>query len=151
MLPRLQVITSQPYYILLTIGVFLYTPALLQILIQSKPYKVVSRFSLGVSLVFLIYSGLWLTPQSWLGLILKAGFLLIFALVWQLTLKIRSKYAVSPCQQCPEGRFPICSYTATRIPKLAEEYFINNDKNNIEANDFVMALQGFYSGQVKEN
>jgi hypothetical protein len=134
-------LTRLPFQYLLTVGVFLYLPAVFQVWVQYKPYKILARFSLGVAVVFLFYSGLILTPWSPWGVALRTGFLLIFWLVWTLTLRVRSRYSRSPCSRCPEGRFPICSYTASRIPKLATQYFGRSDGSNPEADEFVRALQ----------
>lgn len=151
LLYQLGTLTTQPYYIMLTLGVLLYIPAILQIFIRKKTYKIAARFSLGISVVFLFYGGLWLTPWSWLGIVLRIGFLSIFTLVWKLTLKIRSKYAVSPCQRCPEGMFPICEYTTPRIPSLVEKYFASDEGHNPEADDFVLALQYLHTDQINKN
>ncbi|MGB3691845.1 MAG: hypothetical protein WA865_18045 [Spirulinaceae cyanobacterium] len=142
-------LTSLPFQVLLFLGVVLYIPAILQIWIQVKFYKILSRFLLGVAVVFLFYAGLWLTPLSFLGWILRAGFLACFGIVWNLTLKIRSIYSVSPCQHCPSGRFPICSYTIPRIPRLATKYFAESEGNDPVNDDFVRALQSVYTEQNK--
>jgi len=141
-LPHLELLTTQPFYVLLALGIFLYIPALLQIWIQVKAYKVLARYLLGVSVTVLIYAGLWMTPFTVWGWILKIGFVIGFILVWNLTLKVRSHYSKSPCQNCPEGRFPLCSYTMKRIPPLANRYFAQADGTDPEADEFVRALQG---------
>ena len=137
--------TTVPFSVLLFLGVWLYLLAIVQIWVQVKAYKILARFCLGISVVWLFYAGLWLTPWSLEGWALKVGFLTTFYIVWNLTLEIRSQYAVSPCQHCPEGRFPICSYTVTRIPKLANKYFSESDGSDLEADDFVRALTSVYS------
>ncbi len=68
----------------------------------------------------------------------------IFYTVWNLTLAIRSQYSTSPCQHCPEGRFPVCSYTIPRIPRLANRYLSESDGSNPDADEFVRALQSVY-------
>ncbi len=145
LIPHLGVLKTLPFFILLSLGVLLYVPAVLQIWIQKKLYKIIARFCLGVSVVFLCYAGLWLTPNSTIGWILKFGFIAIFYMVWNLTLRVRSQYSKSPCKNCPEGRFPLCSYTTHRIPKLAKQYFSESERTNPEADDFVIALQSVYS------
>lgn len=140
LIPHLGIITHLPYYVLLTLGVILYIPAILQIWIQKKPYKMFARFLLGIAIAFLAYAGLWLTPFSVLGVILRIGFLTFFILVWRLTLKVRSTYSKSPCQNCPDGRFPVCSYTMHRVPKLARKYFAKSDGSDPEGDEFVKAL-----------
>jgi hypothetical protein len=144
LLPYLRIITHLPYYVLLTLGVILYIPAILQIWIQKKPYKMFARFLLGIAIAFLAYAGLWLTPFSALGAILRIGFLTFFILVWRLTLKVRSTYSKSPCQNCPDGRFPVCNYTMHRVPKLARKYFAQSDGSDPEADEFVKALLSVY-------
>lgn len=145
LIPHLGVLKTLPFFVLLSLGVLLYVPAVLQIWIQKKLYKIIARFCLGVSVVFLCYAGLWLTPNSTIGWILKFGFIAIFYMVWNLTLRVRSQYSKSPCKNCPEGRFPLCSYTTHRIPKLAKQYFSESERTNPEADDFVIALQSVYS------
>jgi hypothetical protein len=144
LLPHLGFVTALPFSALLCLGVLLYIPAIFQMWIQFKPYKILARFSLGVSVVFLCYAGLWLTPLSLEGWILKVGFLAVFYRVWNLTLAIRSQYSTSPCQHCPEGRFPVCSYTIPRIPRLANRYLSESDGSHPDADEFVIALQSVY-------
>lgn len=145
LIPHLGVLKTLPFFVLLSLGVLLYVPAVLQIWIQKKTYKILARFCLGISVVFLCYAGLWLTPNSTIGWVLKFGFITVFYGVWHLTLTVRSQYSKSPCTRCPEGRFPLCSYTTHRIPKLAPQYFSESDGNNQEADEFVTALQSVYS------
>lgn len=145
LIPHLGVLTALPFSVLLCLGVLLYLPAIFQIWIQKKAYKIIARFSLGISVVLLFYAGICLTSWSWFGWILKAGFLMVFYVVWKLTLKVRSEYSKSPCDNCPEGRYPICSYTISRIPQLANNYFAEADGTDPEADDFVTALKSVYS------
>lgn len=145
LLPHLRILTALPFSVLLFLGVLLYIPAVLQIWIQVKAYKILARFSLGVSVVLLFYAGLWLTPWSLEGWVLKVGFLAVFYTVWNLTLEIRSQSSTSPCQNCPEGRFPVCSYTIPRIPRLANKYFSESDGSDPEGDEFVRALESVYS------
>lgn len=147
LIPHLTFLTDTPFYVPILFGVLLYIPAIFQVWIQFKAYKIASRFCLGIAVFLMIYGGLWLTPWSWLGLVLKAGFLGEFYLVWKLTLKVRSQYSKSPCDSCPKGRFPLCSYTVKRIPRFANKYFADADGTNPEADDFVRGLQQFYITQ----
>jgi hypothetical protein len=144
LLPHLGFMRVLPFSALLCLGVLLYIPAVFQVWIQFKPYKILARFLLGISVVFLGYAGTWLTPWSLGGWILKVGFLAVFYTVWNLTLAIRSQYSTSPCQHCPEGRFPVCSYTIPRIPRLANKYLSESDGTNPDADEFVIALQSVY-------
>lgn len=144
LLPHLGFVTTIPFFALLCLGVLLYIPAIFQVWIQFKPYKILARFLLGISVIFLFYAGLWLTPWSLAGWIFKVGFLAVFYTVWNLTLAIRSQYSTSPCQHCPEGRFPVCSYTIPRIPRLANRYLSESDGSSPDADEFVRALQSVY-------
>ncbi|MCL1475766.1 hypothetical protein [Argonema antarcticum] len=148
LLPHLKFLTALPFYVLLFVGICLYIPAILQIKIQFKPYKIGARFCLGMAVVFLVYAGLWLTPWSIVGLILRLGFITEFYIVWHLTLKIRSRHSKPLCDNCPAGRFPVCSYTIPRISRLANKYFAESDGNNQEADDFVRALQSVYGSKL---
>jgi len=141
LLPHLSILINSPFHYLLAVGVLLYLPAICQIWIQRKTYKLIARFLLGISVVFLMYAGLWLTSWSLIGWTLRSGFLIIFIIVWKLTLKLRAQRSSSPCHHCPDGRFPICSYTRSRIPKLADKYFAQSTGNHPEADEFVRALQ----------
>jgi len=141
LLPHLSVLINSPFQYLLAVGVSLYLPAICQIWIQHKSYKLIARFLLGISVIFLMYAGLWLAPWSFVGWILRLGFLSTFIIVWKLTLRLRAQRSRSPCHHCPDGRFPICSYTASRIPELADKYFAQSTGNHPEADEFVRALQ----------
>lgn len=145
LIPRLISFTDLPFSVLIVLGVLLYFPAIIQIWVQKKLYKIIARVCLGVSVILLCYSGLWLTPNSTIGWFFKFGFIIVFSVVWNLTLRLRSRYSKTPCKNCPEGRFPLCAYTTHRIPKLARNYFLESDKTNPEADEFIAALQSLYS------
>ncbi|UWU45778.1 hypothetical protein [Limnospira platensis] len=78
LIPHLGIFKNLPFFVLLSLGVLLYIPAIIQIWVQKKFYKIIARFCLGVSVVFLCYAGLWLTPNSTVGWILKLGFITVF-------------------------------------------------------------------------
>jgi hypothetical protein len=80
LIPSVIILKNLPFFVLLYLGVLLYIPAVLQIWIQQKTYKILARFSLGIAVIFLCYAGLWLTPNSTVGWILKLGFITIFIL-----------------------------------------------------------------------
>ncbi|MEM8638943.1 MAG: hypothetical protein AAGG51_09040 [Cyanobacteria bacterium P01_G01_bin.54] len=127
--------------LLILLGVLLYSPAIGQIWWQTKPYKLLARFSLGLSVASLLYSGLIALPWSGLGLLLRLGFIIEFIAVWRITLKVRSRFSKSPCTNCPDGRFPICNYTLNRLPAAIENYFTGLDGRDPQADEFVTGLQ----------
>jgi hypothetical protein len=141
LLLQIPLLSAYPFYYLLILGVLLYIPAVLQIWIQIKSYKLLARFSLGIAVAFLFYAGCWLTPWSWIGLILRVGFLVIFGLVWNITLKLRSQESKSPCNRCPEGQFPICAYTKTRIQRQAIKYFAKSNGSDPATDNVIRAFQ----------
>ena len=130
-----------PFEYLLISGVLLYVPAVIQTKVQVRSYKLLARTLLGISVVFLTYAGLWLTPWSLVGIILRIGFLGIFLAVWQITLRLREQFSRSPCDRCPEGRFPVCSYTNERIQRLSDLHFLTSESNNPEMDSIVKAFQ----------
>ncbi|WP_016950811.1 hypothetical protein [Anabaena sp. PCC 7108] len=134
-------LSQLPFEYVLIIGVLLYIPAVIQTKVQIRSYKLLSRTLLGISVVFLIYAGLWLTPWSLIGVILRIGFVGIFLAVWQITLRLRVQRAKSPCDRCPQGRFPICGYTSGRIHKLSEKYLQTSDHDNHEMDEIIKAFQ----------
>lgn len=141
LLVQLLNLSTLPFEYLLIAGIFLYIPAVIQTKVQIRSFKLTARTLLGISVIFLAYAGLWLTPWSFVGIILRVGFLGVFLAVWQITLRLREQYAKSPCDRCPEGRFPICSYTNNRIQKLSELHFKTSDNNNPEMDSIVEAFK----------
>lgn len=134
-------LSTIPFENLLIIGVLLYIPAIIQIKVQVRSYKLLARTLLGISVIFLVYAGLWLTPWSLVGIILRFGFAGVFLTVWMLTLRLRAKLTDSPCDNCPEGRFPICSYTNSRMQKLSELHFQTSGNNDPEMDRIIQAFQ----------
>jgi uncharacterized membrane protein len=130
-----------PLEYLLIIGILLYIPAIIQTKIQVKSYKLLARTSLGISVIFLVYAGLWLPPLSLLGIVLRFGFIGIFLAVGKLTLRLRAKLALSPCDNCPEGRFPVCSYTNSRMQKLSKLHFQTSGDNDPDMDGIIQAFQ----------
>jgi uncharacterized membrane protein len=134
-------LSAIPLEYLLIIGILLYIPAIIQTKIQVRSYKLLARTSLGISVIFLLYAGLWLPPWSFLGMVLRFGFIGVFLAVWKLTLRLRAKLALSPCDNCPEGRFPVCSYTNSRMKKLSELHFQTSGNNDPEIDTIIQAFQ----------
>jgi hypothetical protein len=134
-------LSTLPFEYLLIAGIFLYIPAVIQTKVQIRSFKLTARTSLGISVIFLAYTGLLLTPWSFAEIILRFGFLGVFLAVLQITLRLREHYSKSPCDRCPEGRFPICSYTNNHIQRLSDLHFQNSESNNPEMDSIVEAFK----------
>ncbi len=100
------------------IGVLLYLPTIVQIFWQYKPFKVVSRALLGVSIALLWFGAILLLPFSSWGGLLRCIFLVTFYVVFTLTQKLRNRFSRSPCESCDHGRYPFCSDNLERVRRV---------------------------------
>ena len=93
-------------------------PSLLQIKIQRRTFKIVSRILLGVGIVFWFGPILLLLPWNMNGLVFRIGGILFYIVVAVIVnaLRLRSSRGTH-CERCPEGEFPICTY---RLPMIEE-------------------------------
>jgi hypothetical protein len=120
-LRRLDLLHAIGSWRLLSLGVLLYLPALGQIVIQYKPYKIVSRFFLGGAITTLWFAAMVLLPPTAGGLLQRLIFAGVFALVWKVTLIVRSRRAKNPCHSCRGAAFPLCHDHLCRSASLVDE------------------------------
>lgn len=100
-------------------GVLFYFPTLLQVKLQWKPFKVVSRTLLGVGSGLFILSCIILSPINFSGLLIRISGVLFFIILAKMSLKFRSRHDNSPCIDCKEGSFPYCSYKLEEMESIA--------------------------------
>ena len=103
------------------LGLTLFSPTLVQPFVQVKPFKVISRFLLGVSIVLLWYVGLFLLPWTPFGLFLRLVFVVVFILTFRATNKWRSRKTADPCKRCPFGVYPFCKGNQVKVNALITE------------------------------
>lgn len=103
------------------IGICLYAPTLLQPFCQRKPFKVVSRFLLGVATPVLCVGGLVLPPLNATGFTARVAFVGIFRLVYKATLRQRARCTPDPCSRCGISTFPFCQDNRPRVISLVAE------------------------------
>jgi hypothetical protein len=96
----------------------LIAPTLAQPWLQWKSYKILARTLLGMaSATWLLgglahqHSGLWLPAELALSVFM-------FALLGRALLWMRDAKTVSPCESCPLGAYPTCSWN---LPRLMSE------------------------------
>lgn len=123
------------YYFSMLIGFLMFTPTLLQLKIQWKPFKLFSRTSLGIGSGLFMLSCLFLAPYTLFGVLIRISGIAFFVAVAKLSLKLRSRHSNSPCNNCPEGSFPYCSY---KIPEM--EKILQSQTLETEPNDFLNSI-----------
>ena len=129
-----------PYYLQMLIGFLMFTPTLLQIKFQWKPFKLFSRTSLGIGSGLFLLSSLILSPISIQGFIVRVLSIGFFVTVAKISLRLRSNHSKSPCIGCSEGSFPYCSYKITEMKEIVKKgrletmphEFLVSTINNIE-------------------
>tara|TARA_B100000003_G_C10854422_1_gene340381 strand:- start:285 stop:710 length:426 start_codon:yes stop_codon:yes gene_type:complete len=122
------------------IGFLMFTPTLLQIKFQWKPFKLFSRTSLGIGSGLFLLSSLILSPISIQGFIVRVLSIGFFVTVAKISLRLRSNHSKSPCIGCSEGSFPYCSYKITEMKEIVKKgelepmphEFLVSTINNIE-------------------
>ena len=99
----------------------MFTPTLLQIKIQWKPFKIFSRTSLGVGSGLFLLSSMIFSPMSIQGVVIRVISIAFFVTVAKLSLRLRSNHSNSPCINCPEGSFPYCSYKLDDMNEIIKQ------------------------------
>lgn len=105
----------------------LLAPTAIQIKVQRKIFKIISRTLLGISISLYLISGLFLIPAPFSGWLFRALVLGIFVLTYHTLKRLRHRYTKSPCEDCPLGYFPTCEWN---LPRLLAE---NADTELLEA------------------
>lgn len=100
---------------LLGVGVLCWLPTLVQPFCQAKAFKIASRLLLGCSLPCLMLAGLFLPPLDAVGMILRLLFVLVFVVVYVLSMRLRKRFTPDPCASCPHGRWPFCAENMPRV------------------------------------
>lgn len=93
-------------------------PTILQIRIQIKVFKIVSRFILGVNISLYLIGGLIFVQPSMDRWFFRTSVLVAFLIVYRLIRQLRNRYTKQPCDDCPLGYFPTCEWNLPRL--LAE-------------------------------
>jgi hypothetical protein len=130
---------------LIGLGMALYLPALVQPFWQRKAFKVVSRFLLGGAIACLAFASLFLLPWDPTGWLLRAIFVVVFALVWKATQRLRRRYTPNPCERCPHGSWPFCRGHHERVCALVAELRRRARPEDQPFVDLMAALAGLQS------
>jgi len=102
-------------------------PTIIQIRVQRKIFKIMSRTLLGVSISLYLISGLFFIPPTFSKWLFRALILGIFVIVHQTLKRLRNRCTKSPCEDCPLGYYPTCEWN---LPRLLAE---NADAELLEA------------------
>lgn len=95
--------------------VFGVAPTALQPFLQKRAFKIFARSSLGVATGAFWMALLWssqLPFPRWMGVL---GGALWFALVARLMVVLRNRFTANPCDVCPLGSYPICSWSLSQM------------------------------------
>jgi len=107
-----------PPWLLFAIGFVAYTPTVFQIWYQRYSFKIASRFSLGFGIVFMLGAALFGYPWASAWCLANIAMLGAFLALYRATTQVRSRHLDVPCDRCPEGRFPMCSWRHEQIQGL---------------------------------
>lgn len=94
---------------------FLLIPTVFQPKVQQRYFKIGARFLLGVSTAFFWVGGLLIQEypfDRWIFIFLMT---LTFYLVFRLFRYIRKTFTKSPCDSCPLGTYPFCSWNISNL------------------------------------
>ncbi len=102
-------------------GLGFFFPTIIQPFWQWKPFKMLARFMLGVSIVLLWFGAMFLLPVSIAGILLRVIFLFVFVAVFRATQWLRIRAAHDPCHACEGMAYPLCRDHRRRLgPLLAQ-------------------------------
>jgi len=104
-----------------TLGVVFYLPTLPQPFFQWKLFKMVSRFLLGVAIVLLAYTVLYVVPWTFAGCAWKLAMSVVFYLVLRWTLEFRRRFTPDPSRSCDGGCYPFCQGNRPRLNQVLEQ------------------------------
>lgn len=93
-------------------------PTIVQPWFQWKPYKIMARLILGISISTYWVSGMLLMNPPFSVWIFRFWVLMIFIILYYGLRAIRNRYTYNPCDDCPLGVFPTCDWN---LPRLLNE------------------------------
>ena len=111
-------------------GVILFLPTLVQPFAQLKPYKIISRISLGIAIVLLWHGAIFLLPFNVIGILLRTVFLLVFVFTFRLALAYRKRLTPEPSVCCSHERYPLCDGNKQFTEKVYRELCSRSDPND---------------------
>ena len=106
------------WFLLCTAGV---SPTVLQPWMQKKTYKIFARFVLGVATIAWWFGAIGLGPIEFPDPLWTPICLLFFVGVALVLMTIRDRFTPNPCNQCPLGAFPTCSWNLDRHSQSDDE------------------------------
>ena len=116
----------------------LFIPTLVQVKYQKKSYKIIARTLLGISIVLMFYSILFMIPWNPVGIIFKLIFISLFYLVYSYTNRYRRENIDDPCRECPSGVYPFCGAKLCELKELHGE--IAGREGSRELSEFLYAV-----------
>lgn len=129
---------------LFAMGVLCYVPTIAQIYVQRYVFKMAARSALGIGVVLALGAALFGHSWASVGAAWNLLFLLIFVGLLVGTLRWRARRLDIPCQRCPEGRFPFCSW---RLAPMSEAV----TRHERGESDLPQTLMAFVQVVVLEN
>jgi hypothetical protein len=110
-----------------SLGVGLYLPTLPQPFFQWKPFKMASRFLLGIAIIVLAFTILYVVPWTLVGCAWKLAMSVVFYLVLMQTLEFRRRFTPDPSRSCDAGCYPFCQGNRQRLSAVLEQLTIRVD------------------------
>lgn len=106
---------------LFLLALALFLPTLVQPFVQVKAVKAASRLLLGASVPLMWFAAWLLPPWDAAGVVVRLGFVALFAAVYRFSTWLRKRYTPRPCDTCPHGRYPLCEGNRSRVERLLSE------------------------------
>ena len=119
---------------LVAIGTACYIPTVLQLFLQNKYFKILSRALLGVGVVLLWFGAIVLLPSTPSGMLLRVVFVVAFLGVGAATLALRKRRSREIWQTCKYGGFPFCAENLHRCRQSLLDF-----KENSTGSDRMLA------------
>jgi hypothetical protein len=130
-------------YEMMSLGIALYVPCLIQVYVQRKWFKIVARLSLGASIPVLWFAAMFLLPGGAAGWVLRGIFIVLFVGNWKLTQYVRRQKTCDSSSYCRNGCYPFCRDNLRRLPGLVNQL---PPSSQGEIGPFVELLAGLAQG-----
>lgn len=117
-------------WLVVSIGSIFTALTIIQPFFQKKWFKILSRTSLGFGISVLWFGAMGLLSCDEIGLILRGVFILIFSIMFKLSLIFRNCYTIKTICKCGPNAYPYCPENQFRKERLLQQFLKTSLKDD---------------------